>query len=330
MKKENINNKTNCHSQVSLLGISTLFPRPLRERVAVGRVRGFTLVELLITIIIVGVLAAIAVSAYQKTVLKSRFSAVIPPTKTTAEAQEFHYMREGSYATDTEDLDVKLNNGSNTITVSDKRTYKYVMGTPGGAENNHYIVYQKHSKRFAGDIHCEAQKDDARANWLCAESLGGTLLTGSISGSDWLTYLLSGDGNGKFVREDCPAGRYDDNGTCTSAPVGHYADDGELKECPVGTFQDWGGRSFCNKCGPGTYADSEGNKSCTACPAGTYQSEQGSTSCTKCPVGTFRDWGGRSSCNKCSAGTYADSEGSTTCKSCPSGKTSNADHTACI
>jgi len=283
----------------------------------IGCASGFTLLEILIAVVIIGVLAAIAVSAYQKAVLKSRFSAVIPPTKTTAEAQEFHYMREGSYATDTEDLDVKLNSGNNTITVSDKRTYKYVMGTPNNAENNHYIVYQKHSKRFANDIHCEAQKDDARAKWLCETSLGGTLLTGSISGSDWLTYLLSGDGNGKFIREDCRAGWYDDNGTCTRAPRGHYAEDGELKECEAGTYQPNNEATSCLACPAGTYQASAGSMNCTPCPPGIYNDETGQTSCTKqCPAGTYRNASGGASISACLA--------------CPEGKTNNPNHTGCV
>ena len=57
--------------------------------------------------------------------------------------QEFHYMNQGFYAEDIADLDVKVRENDDTITLSDMRNYKYVMGSPTGAENNHYIVYQK-------------------------------------------------------------------------------------------------------------------------------------------------------------------------------------------
>ncbi len=279
--------------------------------------RAFTLIELLIAVLIIGVLAAIAVSAYQKAVLKSRFSSIIPPTKTIADAQEFYYMNNGSYATDTEDLEVTVKNNEDiTLALSEKYKYKYVMGSHNKAGKNHYIVYQKHSPKFADNIHCEAAKDDAKANWLCEKGLGGTLLTGSISGKNYLTYLLAGEvGDSRFIRTDCPAGQYDNEGTCTPAPSGHYAEDGELKKCPVGTYTDGyiSPKVSCVKCPAGKYNDTEGGQ-CKKCPSGMFQSETGATSCEKCPVGTYTNG-------------YTTAE---SCTPCPEGTTSNADRTGCV
>lgn len=311
---------------------------------------GFTLIELLVVVLIVGILTAIALSMYNRAVVKSRFSAIIPAARSIANAQELYFMNNGSYAQDESELDITLNETPQTLLeLSDMRNYKFVMAehehVPGAA----YIVYQKHSKRFADNVHCEAEENDAMANWLCEKGLGGTLIDGSVSGSGYLTYLLSGDAEGdKFIREDCPVGYYDKDGRCVIAGVGRYAEEGELKKCAAGTYQDKQGQTSCNKCPPGKYQpyddgygfcygcrvgaynNSEGNSSCEACPAGTYQDQQGQTSCKPCPAGKYQPYtGGYGYCYDCKANTYNDTTGNSSCKPCPSGTTVNSDHTAC-
>ncbi len=288
--------------------------------------RGFTLIELLVIVLIIGILAAVALPQYQKAVLKSRFSAVINLTKTIADAQEFHYMNQGFYADDIEDLDIQVNEADDTIILSNKQNYKYVMGSPVGAAKNHYIVYQKHSGRFANDIHCEAEKDDENANWLCGTALGGELITGSLSGSKWLTYLLSGEGNGLFIREDCRAGYYDNEGTCTRTGYGEYAEEGERKSCPAGTYANNVGNTSCKQCPAGRYSTG-GAKECALCGIGKYPSEDQSE-CLSCPAGTYAYNAGQASCRKCPAGRYS-TGGAKECAQCPSGQHPNAEQTGC-
>lgn len=311
--------------------------------------RGFTLMEILVGVLIIGVLTAVAVPMYKHATLKSTFSTVMPPTQSLAAAQEIFFLNTGEYAQDKEALDVAAPDTAKTsITVSDKRNYKYVMGHHTGVPGANYVVYQNRSKRFAGNIHCEALKTDDQANWLCEKGLGGTLLTGSISGTNYQTYLLSGDaGTDKFLREDCPEGYYDDNGTCQKVNVGRYAEEGELKLCSVGSYQSqqgqtscdicpagkvqpYEGRSFCYDCNIGSYSDVEGGTACQLCPPGTYQDEYGQTSCKPCPAGKYRRYTNGSSCDTCPSGYYADAEGSTVCTKCPTGQTSNEGHTGCV
>ena len=299
--------------------------------------KGFTLMELIVVIIIISVLSAVALPMYKHTVMKSKFSAVIPPTKALADAQEVFYLNNGNYAFDKEEIDLSVpTNSQTTITLSDKNNYKYVMGQHSEVPGAKYLIYQKHSKRFADNIHCEADKNDEQAKWLCEKGLNGTLLTGSISGSNYLTYLLSGDaGTDKFIREDCAEGYYDDNGTCRGAPAYYYAEEGELKKCPPGTSTGgkWLYASFCVPCPAGQYNDEEGKINCKPCDSYSYQPATGATSCMKCPPGTSKNgsWAvGSTSCVPCEDGKYADQEGQIFCQTCPSGTTSNADHTGCV
>ena len=166
---------------------------------------GFTLIELLVVVLIIGILAAIALPQYQKAVLKSRYSGLMPITAAVANAQEIYYMEHGNYAppSRTSDLAIQIPNNTDNveIEVSDESDthFNYVMASRDDLPGVAYVIYQKHSEQFPGTIMCEANEElNSQSTWLCHNSLRGNQVTGSLLGNGWTAYVLEGSGSGDF------------------------------------------------------------------------------------------------------------------------------------
>ena len=83
--------------------------------------KAFTLIELLVVVLIIGILAAIAVPQYQKAVKKSRAVEAISNLRALMNAQEIFHLANGTYTTNLDNLDIKL----------DSSTYTYFCLTNG-------------------------------------------------------------------------------------------------------------------------------------------------------------------------------------------------------
>ena len=73
--------------------------------------KAFTLVELLVVVLIIGILAAIALPQYQKAVAKVRIATWIPLGRAITDAQNRYFLANGEFATDFDALDIALPNG---------------------------------------------------------------------------------------------------------------------------------------------------------------------------------------------------------------------------
>ena len=71
--------------------------------------KAFTLIELLVVVLIIGILAAIAVPQYQKSVWRSKAKGMLFNLKSLHEAMQVYNLANGSYPTKLSDLDITFN-----------------------------------------------------------------------------------------------------------------------------------------------------------------------------------------------------------------------------
>lgn len=98
------------------------------------RVRGFTLVELLVVIAIVAVLAAIAYPLYTHYVEKSRRSAAITALQHAATQEEKYYATHNTYAPLT-----SIGYDSDTVEIPSADKYWYTLSAPSASAGGYML-----------------------------------------------------------------------------------------------------------------------------------------------------------------------------------------------
>lgn len=160
---------------------------------------GFTLLELLVVVLIIGILAAIALPQYKLAVRKSKFAALKDLTRSLADAEERFFLTNSSYTHDIDRLDISFPETPTSVDSSTHyKTYHFKWGEcqlvdekfdtyPRVSCKNYSInlLYgvqliqvptnaNARAKRLAGKKRCRPQNSDKLSQKICEQETGST------------------------------------------------------------------------------------------------------------------------------------------------------------
>ena len=151
---------------------------------------GFTLIEILAVVIIIGILAAIAIPEYQAAVARTKMASLIPMLRALKDDMEMRHLTDGGYpADDAQDvaLDIEMFDSCTSPSAEDyiacpKDVYfdiyaddKLTVGVIDGKHQVAYLLWLDHSD-YPNEKRCLANKDNTIANKVCQSLKDGEVL----------------------------------------------------------------------------------------------------------------------------------------------------------
>ena len=133
--------------------------------------RAFTLMELLVVVLIIGVLASIALPQYKLAVAKARLGTIQSAAATLKEAEEMYYLYTGEYTNDVPKLDIDLPCLNDTVwknvPICGNWFLDPIDGNPSDASNSVRVAYcPKIAKERGRWTDCEHEADYHLIYWL--------------------------------------------------------------------------------------------------------------------------------------------------------------------
>ena len=178
--------------------------------------KGFTLVELLMVVFIIGVLSALAIPQYEKAIARARYAEIQTLTEQLNDAEEMYFMEHGYYTNNFNQLkdfrvpgwtiknseripgailrkdDGKAQLDLRTILTGDRG--RAIIGTlfkkKGGAWTNSYVIYSPHGGWREGVRECRSNVTGDYAEYMydptfinnhVCDSVGAVRCTGNSS-----------------------------------------------------------------------------------------------------------------------------------------------------